>query len=272
MKMKRSDMDTKMEDLIQVQRKLEKEFADYHKKYIQRNIRYKLLKLVEDNLEQIVEFRDRWNIPEMGHKTGKECRKWWKNLSPEIKTRKRPVSYYEEECLIYIKRFKEFISDSGTKPEEKKVTTIRHTSLKHVFEYEIYELMADCTIDPFLYPSFEHYLLYNEVNVNFLFNPGFLISIKTVKGRKNKILSEHASIIFSANTRLSDISSLCFPYIKYIQKQLLGYKEDYDRISHNDEEEYHLGPNNIPPQTKETWLVSSGYVRFNERTGSTSKR
>lgn len=262
MKIKMDDINNEKKDPLHTQQKLEKEFADYHKEYIQRNVRNKLSKSIEENLEIIEKFRDRWNIPQDGHKTGKTCRSWWKNLPPEIKSRRRLVLYHEEEHLIYIKHFNKVFFDSEPKSNKKKIVKTPRRSLKHVFEYEIYELMADCEIDPFLYHSFEYYLLYDEVNMNFLFHPGFLISIKVLKGEKNKILSEHASIVLSANTRLRDISKFCFPLIKHIQKHLLGYKEYPDRISKEKKIDYQLGFVNISSQTKNAWLVSSGYVHY----------
>lgn len=246
-------------------KKLEKKFLEYDKQYIRRNIRYKLLKLVEDNWEKIETFRDRWNIPQGGHKKEKGCRSWWKNLSPEIKKRRKTINYFEEEHIIHIKNFHElFITSTPTEfGKRKKVPGGR--SLKHLFTYEIEELMADCQIDSFCYYPFEHYILYNEINMNFIFNPGFAISIKVIKGSGNKVHSENISILLSANTRLKDIKTFAFPIIKYYQMDLANYYNNPDKISKYDEVDYVLGPNCFPKQTTHTWLVSSGSVRSDER-------
>ena len=263
--MKMRNIDHKEKEALYTQQKLEKEFADYQKKYIQRSVRYKLLMLVDENWEKIELFLKRWQIPEKGHETEKGCRKWWRNLSPKIKLRKRTIFYFEAEHIAHIKNFnKVFVTSTPTEYGKRKKVIIGR-NLKYLFISEIEELMADCKIDPFWYYPFEHYLLYNEVNMNFMFNPGFAISIKAITGSGNKILSENITISLSANTRLKDVIRFAMPMVKHYQQQLSDYRDDPDIITSDDEQEYKLGPTHLPKQTTHTWLVSSGSVCSDER-------
>lgn len=240
-------------------------FPNYHKNYIQRDVRYRFKKLVDDKFEEIEKFLIRWEIPKEGFNSRKGCRRWWRNLPIEIKKRRRTIYYFEEEQIIHIKNLsKLFVTSTPTQPGKRK-KVIAGRSLKHLFIYEVEELMADCQIDTFLYYPFEHYLLYNEINMNFMFNPGFAVSIKTIKGVGNKIISNNIGILLGANIRLMDIKDFAFPIIKHCQTKLIGYKDDSDIISKNDEIDEQLGPNHLPKQVTDTWLVSSGFVRFDER-------
>ena len=244
---------------------LKKKFPDYHRDYIQRDIRYWLKKIIDNKYEIIEKFLDRWDIPYDGFEDGKTCRHWWNTLSPKIKKRRRAIYYFEEEQIVHIKNLHElFITSTPTLPGKRK-KVIAGRSLRHLFIYEVEELIADCQIDTFLYYAFENYLLYNEINMNFMFNPGFAITIKTTKGKGDKIISTNIGILLGANIRLMDIKDFAFPIIKHLQTKLIGYKNDPDIISKNDEIDEQLGPDHLPKQKKDTWLVSSGSVRFDER-------
>jgi len=241
---------------------LKENFANYHKRYIQRNIRYKFIKKVEAKYEEIEKFRNKWCFPHEYFKNGKDCRLWWNNLPQAIKKRKRRIIHFEEEHILHIKNFEEFSMASSPTERGKRYKINDGYSLRRLFIREIEELMIECQIDPFWYYPFEHYVLYNEINMNFMFNPGFTILIKKAIGSGDKLLSEHIGILFSANTRLKDIKDFAFPLIKHYQKEMFGYEDNSDNITRNDEIDEQLGPDHFPKLANKTWLVSTGYVRF----------
>lgn len=242
--------------------KTKKKFLKYHSEYIQRNIKHKFFIKIEEVFEDILNFRKRWRIDKYNIQTSKDCIKWWRDQVKNPPVKKTHIVYFEEEYIVHIKNFEKiFINFAPFQPGKRKKIKVPW-SLKNQFIYEIEELMADCNIDSFFFYPFEYYILYQEINMNLLFNPLFSLIRKRSIGSGNRVLYDYWGVIIGPNTRLKDLKTFAFPLLKYYQIKMPGYIDDSEYVTKSLEQHEKLGPKYAKKQKQNTWLVSSGYINL----------
>jgi hypothetical protein len=190
------------------------------------------LKLEKEN-QDIVDFRRRWKLGDKGLKDGNYYSAWVEKLEKECQNLRRPIRISELEAYFDIPDIPLARPILSSELEGRLREENLGDSFPAVFKMELRGLGKKIGIPAEHDLCLEHFITYNVVNFDLVFNHGIKTSIKYRINEEFGLIGENICLILGQNTGSEDLDNLWKREIKPRLKNLLERTRDKERKSKN---------------------------------------
>lgn len=221
--------------------KMYKKFEDYWQNYIERDLKYKFIKRIEEGDKGIKEFRELWDIPVDGFETIRDAKEWVREQKKNSNHRTFRASLNEEELKYTADGFLLGNPISSKKEELWERKTEAKGGFYAKFEVAVRKLMRQIRLDPWWFHPFVNHILLNEKDMRSLNSAGIQVSERVFCDNKNKEIERWICLTFGPNIRLKDIQQIWTPQVKKLQEKLPGYCHEDVRVTEEIAKKHKLG-------------------------------
>lgn len=221
--------------------KMYKKFEDYWQNYIERDLKYKFIKRIEEGSPKIEEFRDEWDIPAGGFETKKEVEEWDKKQRDKEENKHFLVYLTQTELRYCTNGFALADFFPSTREERRPRETKPITAFEAKFHIAVRRLIRELRLDPLWYHPIVKYLLMGKVDMRRVVNTGIGVSERVWQDNKGDEIERNICLTFGPNTRIEDIRQIWNPQVKKLQEKLPGYFREDLRITEAVAKKYKLG-------------------------------